>query len=259
VKLISQTPTKQPPLIKIHPKKCRIITRKLFFVGDRTLEFIQNNPLPVILMVGFLVLMVVVAIKGNQLPYVPTKGLLTPAELNFYRQLMPVIPSGMLVFSKVRIADVLQVKDSVKGKSRTKHFNPIAAKHFDFVLVDDQNMRILGAIELNDKSHDSKDRKERDVFVRKAMSAAQLPLFEVKATKTYKLEALKVELALLVSTQTKQPKQAHHAAITHVDESPVEVEQPPQIVNDIVLEEPDRLPKPLASFIDLPIEPTTRN
>ena len=233
------------------------------------MELITNYPLPAILIVAFIVFMVVMAIKGGTLPYTPTKALLTAAELNFYRQLMTIVPPGMLVFSKVRIADILEVKPQVKGKSRIKHFRAIAAKHFDFVLVNDKTMQVLGAIELNDKSHDSKDRTERDIFVRKAMASAKLPLFEVKATKSYKLDALKVELALLVSGQSKQPNQAHQKAITQVNEtlateeqpqSPQSLEQQPQIVvNDPVLDEPERLPKPLASFIDVPIEPTSRN
>lgn len=233
------------------------------------MDIILRYPLPAFFIVIFIGLMVYFALKGATLPYSKTTSLLTGAELNFYRQLMQIVPPGMLVFSKVRIADVLQVNDNVKGNSRIKHFGAIAAKHFDFVLVNDQTMDILGAIELNDKSHDAPDRKERDAFVRKAMAAAKLPLFEVKATKSYKLDALKVELALLISTQSKQSQKAHQATTTHVSvstplaEKPPHIssviEQPHQMVNDTRLVEQERLPKPLASFIDLPIEPTTRN
>ena len=161
------------------------------------MDQILANPTLLIVAVACIVFAVVIALSVRSTPYEPAKALMTDAELNFYRQLMRIVPPGMLVFSKVRIADIIVVKDSIKGKGRAKHFNPIAAKHFDFVLVDDKKMHILGAIELNDSSHNRKDRQERDAFVRKVMTAAGLPLFEVKASRKYKLDALRRDLQAL--------------------------------------------------------------
>lgn len=176
------------------------------------MEILMKNPLLVIVGIGFLALILVLAFKSSLSPYIPVKALLTDAELNFYRQLIRIVPPGILVFSKVRIADVIDVKPSIKGKGRLKHFNPIAAKHFDFVLVDDKKMQILGAIELNDSSHDKKERKERDEFVRKVMASAKVPLFEIKATRKYKLDTLKSDLEALLARKPLSP------AVGQVDE-----------------------------------------
>ncbi|MBM34132.1 MAG: hypothetical protein CML22_07515 [Rheinheimera sp.] len=170
------------------------------------MDFILANPLVSALAIGFIIMIMVLAVKSAGSPYVPAKALMTDAELNFYRQLMRIVPPGILVFSKVRIADIVDVKPSLKGKGRVKHFNPIAAKHFDFVLVDDKKMHILGAIELNDSSHQRKERMERDAFVRKVMESAKLPLFEIKATRKYKLDDLRSSLLSLVGREQSEPQ-----------------------------------------------------
>jgi len=174
------------------------------------MEILLKNPLITLIVVGFIIFIAILALRSSLSPYIPVKALMTDAELNFYRQLVRVVPPGILVFSKVRIADVVDVKPSIKGQGRIKHFKPIAAKHFDFVLVDDKKMQVLGAIELNDSSHDKKERKERDEFVRKVMASAKLPLFEIKATRKYKLDTLKADMLALLSNkpiapQTNQP------------------------------------------------------
>lgn len=130
------------------------------------------------------------AIKESLHPYVPAGPLFTKAELNFYRYLIKVVDNRALVFGKVRIADVIQPKESIKGAKRVTALSKIAQKHFDFVLVNPHTSQILAAIELNDKSHDRKDRVERDKLVRDAMKSSNIPLIEVPAGKTYDLANL---------------------------------------------------------------------
>lgn len=122
--------------------------------------------------------------------YVPRKQLLTHAELNFYRQLVKAVNGKAQIFSMVRVADIVEVKSSIKGRKRLRKLGPIAQKHFDFVLVDNET-NILCAIELNDKSHDKKDRKQRDEFLTKVMESAGTPLLWVQAASRYDVNAIR--------------------------------------------------------------------
>lgn len=141
--------------------------------------------------------------KTHASPYKSQSRLITKAEQNFYRQLIRAIDGRCIVFSMVRIADVIEVNDQIKGNKRRQHFYKISSKHFDFVLVDD-DMRILCAIELNDSSHERKDRQERDKFVRKAMKSAKLPLLEIKAARKYDIKVLRLLLSEYISVQAKE-------------------------------------------------------
>ena len=140
--------------------------------------------------------------------YKPKKTLLTKAETNFYRHLLGAISGRCIVFCTVRVADVVEVSFP-QSKDRSKWqtlFNQISSKHFDYVLVDD-DMNILCAIELNDKSHDRKERQERDAFLRKVMKSADIPLLEIKAARKYNIPELRGVIDQLVPSlaQSKSP------------------------------------------------------
>lgn len=127
----------------------------------------------------------------EELPYALNDSLMTAAEISFFHTLK-LAADGRCVMAKVRIADVLRVTAREKRQS---HFNRISAKHVDFLVCNEPDMRPLAAIELNDKSHQRESRKKRDDFVRRALSQAGLPLIEVPASRAYTVEELRSALA----------------------------------------------------------------
>ncbi len=51
-------------------------------------------------------------------------------------------------------------------------------------------MKPLAGVELDDSSHNRKERQDRDVFVEQAFSAAQLPLVRIRVQREYNLQEL---------------------------------------------------------------------
>ena len=118
-------------------------------------------------------------------------ALLTKAERSFFGVLQQAAGEQFLVFSKVRVADVLA---PAKGYSKSRWrsaFNRISAKHFDFVLCDPASLDVHCVIELNDKSHAKRSRSARDEFIRDACQSADLRLIEVPASQSYSLHELR--------------------------------------------------------------------
>ncbi len=66
---------------------------------------------------------------------------------------------------------VITVKDW-----QSRHGRKIAQKHLDFVLITYKATRIVAAIELNDATHDSTSRQQRDEFIEDALASARIPL-----------------------------------------------------------------------------------
>lgn len=66
----------------------------------------------------------------------------------------------MLLFAKVRLFDLIEPRD-IRNKA---YQYKIQAKHVDFVICN-KNLIAKIIIELDDSSHNSKERKERDKFV----------------------------------------------------------------------------------------------
>lgn len=130
--------------------------------------------------------------EGGTLPYEKRRFLLTKAEKSFYLVLRQVVPQDHVLFAKVRLADVLDVRKGTE--QRQGHRNAIIAKHFDFVVCDQQWLEPRVAIELDDATHGRADRQNRDSFLDRATAAAGLPLMRIPARATYDLRVLRAEL-----------------------------------------------------------------
>lgn len=107
--------------------------------------------------------------------------LLTKNEWSFYRNLKPIADKYRLhILSKVRMADLVQIKKGLTKKKRYSAFGKICSKHVDFVLADPKNLRILLVIELDDSSHDSVDGQQKDFFEDKVFETVGLPLIRTR-------------------------------------------------------------------------------
>lgn len=110
------------------------------------------------------------------------ESVLTKAELNFYRVLKEVVGEKYAVLVKVRLADLFSTRG---GEGYYSAFNKISAKHIDFLLADPQSFSPVLAIELDDRSHQNQNRKNRDEFVDQIFEKTGLKLLRVKAANKY--------------------------------------------------------------------------
>lgn len=147
-----------------------------------------------ILALAVAVVFLVFLLKAGGVRFAPsyqkTGNLFTDAERNFLRALDRAVGNDARVFGKVRVADVLSVRKGINSRSNWTAFARISGKHFDYVLCDPENLIVLCVIELNDKSHQRRDRRERDQLLRRACVEAGMPLIEVTAARQYEIEKL---------------------------------------------------------------------
>jgi ssDNA-binding Zn-finger/Zn-ribbon topoisomerase 1 len=127
----------------------------------------------------------------SSLPYQTVGSLFTPAERSFLGVLDQAIGENIRIFGKVRVADVITPKKGISKSDWQIAFNKISAKHFDFVLCDKSDLSVKCVIELNDSSHSSKSRNERDEFLSQACDSVNLSLIQIPAKSTYSIVELK--------------------------------------------------------------------
>ncbi|CAC9527346.1 hypothetical protein [uncultured Gammaproteobacteria bacterium] len=125
---------------------------------------------------------------GNTYQYQKQQAIFTKAEINLLKVLeQVVINPNLAIYGKIRVADIL--KPAIQKNSNRKKwwsaFSKISQKHVDLVIVDKHDYSVVSVIELNDKSHNRKDRQDRDKFIRKAYASANIELVEIKATRHY--------------------------------------------------------------------------
>src|SRR5262249_53316959 len=112
------------------------------------------------------------------MPYRRRNGLLSRGELAFHRALAAAIPKGTALCPKVRLADVVTVPPDAWYEDGRQ----LGGNTLDSVLVDAETMAILLGVELDDRSHERGDRRERDAFVDSVLASAGVPIVRVVTT-----------------------------------------------------------------------------
>ncbi|WP_152541395.1 DUF2726 domain-containing protein [Kallotenue papyrolyticum] len=125
-------------------------------------------------------------------PYAVRDRFLSPAELSFYHNLTQAVAGRAIVLCKVRLADLLYVRQPQEHRSA---FGKISQKHADFVLCAPRTMQPIAVVELDDSSHQRERRIQRDAFVDRALAAAGLPLIRIPAQRGYQLAEIQAALS----------------------------------------------------------------
>ncbi len=175
--------------------------RSFFRVGRsrRTRRLKRMLPLaidnwPVLVFLTITCVLIVVALfslRDGPLPYERRGVLLSPPEIQFLRALQLASREDWLIFSMVRLADIIKVRPRTR---KYQSWNSrIQGKHLDFVLCDLETLDIKLAIELDDAAP-AAGRGRRDRFVNTALAAAGVPLLRVKVQEKYETAALRKDL-----------------------------------------------------------------
>ena len=157
-----------------------------------------------IILVGvFLVLVVAVSIflkfQGKEEPaqgaYVSRGTLMTPAEQEFYRVLRSSLSvEHYQIFSKVRMADIVDVQKGMEKKSRTSVLNRITSKHVDFLLCNPSDSTIYAMVDLDDSSHSRQSQKRNDAFKNETFAACSIPLLRFPVKTSYNPEEIAAQI-----------------------------------------------------------------
>lgn len=103
---------------------------------------------------------------------------MTNAEKEFFDRLVSFTQDDYYVFPQIHLSAILNHK--VKGQNWKGAFSSINGKSVDYVICDKLHCKTLLAIELDDSTHDSAPRVERDANVERMLSEAGVPLIRFK-------------------------------------------------------------------------------
>ena len=163
----------------------------------------------VIVIVGIVFFLVLLKTKNGSrdYPYQLSKYLLSKAERSFYGVLVQAVGDSGIVFSKVRVADVIHPMKKLNRSEWQRAFNAISSKHFDFILCDPADCSIKLAVELDDSSHETSKAQRRDALLNGACQSAGLPLLRIKAARSYAVAELKRQVEQMISPQPLVPEE----------------------------------------------------
>lgn len=117
--------------------------------------------------------------KSVSFSYFAKRLPMTQPEVDFFFKLNRVVSERYYIFPQMHLSAILDHK--VKGQDWRHAFRHINGKSVDFVLCDKTSLRPTYAIELDDTTHDSVDRRERDIEVERILKQANLPLVRISS------------------------------------------------------------------------------
>lgn len=116
-------------------------------------------------------------ISFNNSKYIKKDGIMTEAEKKLYRFLKQRLPDDVIIMSKVRLADLVDVNKEVTRER--KALLQIAYKHIDYVIVS-PDLDVICAVELDDYTHETEERQQRDRFVEQVLRECNISFYRVK-------------------------------------------------------------------------------
>ena len=123
---------------------------------------------------GLVALVRLLGTPRSALPY-RRKPVLSPWERKALPGLLRQLPPGCHLCPQVRLAELLAVT-ARDPSARQTALNRVASKSVDFVVVDLASGDARLVIELDDRSHDRPDRRDRDALVDAALRVAGIPV-----------------------------------------------------------------------------------
>ena len=143
------------------------------------------------------------------IPYQPRQSLLSRGELAFYQVLRRSLRGTFGISIKTRLADIVECPQHLWD---TPDGWRVSQKHVDFILYDRTTTRIVAVIELDDRSHDTAQRRRRDRFLNEVLESASVTFYRVRAAARYRVADLREHFRGILGEKASNPSNATHAS-----------------------------------------------
>lgn len=147
-----------------------------------------------VLILGLIAAVTVVAShfmdNSNPYPFKKKQQLLTSVERGFLALLEKSVGNEYKIINRVKLNDIIDLKESVTGKARRAALLKTSNKYIDYVLCDPNNLRIIAAVDLVHHTQGGHKSKQ-DWFINGALEAAGIPHIRIKVKAGYKVEEIR--------------------------------------------------------------------
>ena len=123
--------------------------------------------------------------------------LLNIPERRFFEELQKIIPNEYVVFPQVLLSSIVGV--SSPKNEFWKYHNKINRKTIDFVIFEKQYLKPIIAIEYDGKTHNRKDRQDRDEFVNEVLKMSGIKSLHIKHQKNLNFDEIGKNINNLLS------------------------------------------------------------
>lgn len=122
------------------------------------------------------------------------------AEHECFEALMVGVGEQYHIFPQVHLPTIID--NRIKGQNWNAAFRHVNQKSVDFVLCNKRYIEPILAIELDDRTHDRQDRKDRDGEVERILKGAGVPLLRLENHGNFDPQELSKRISEVLSADT---------------------------------------------------------
>jgi Protein of unknown function (DUF2726) len=112
------------------------------------------------------------------------RSFISDAEAEFFHTLRHVVADKGLVFAQVSLRQLFYFPGGRDTPGRSSWFAKMGSRSVDFLIVHPKTLVPLVAVELDDSTHESKRRQQRDDEVEQVFAAAGLQLVRIRLSQS---------------------------------------------------------------------------
>lgn len=132
---------------------------------------------------------------GNPFPFHKRTQLFTHVERSFLQLLERAVGGQYKIINRVKLADILELKDNADSKTRRAALLKLNAKYLDYVLCNTDDMSIVAVIDLVNNANKEGHKAVPDWFVSGALEASGIPYIRMKIKAGYTVADIQQGLA----------------------------------------------------------------
>ena len=209
------------------------------------------------LMIVLLAVLVVVAAflasrfmnHGNPFPFSKKSSLFTQVERSYLNMLEQAVKGKYKVMNRVKMADILELKNNVDAKSRIAASVKLNAKYLDFVLCDPADMSIVAVVDLVNNNSKAGHKAVPDWFVSGALEASGIPYIRMKIKAGYTAADIQAAIASRLGKPVAKPEPMFKGLVKKGPTRPVRSLKP-------AVDNGNRLPVPALSHSQIKAQQT---
>jgi len=123
-------------------------------------------------------------------------SLFSPVERSFLGLLEKAVQNEYRIINRVKLADVLDVRDPASEKSRRSILLKLNAKYLDYVLCEPETMKVIAVLDLVNTHNKEGHKAVPDWFVSGALETAGVPYLRIGIKAGYTVSELQATLAM---------------------------------------------------------------
>lgn len=139
--------------------------------------------------------------EGSSADYEKLGSVLSPAERTFLGIMAPLLPQGVGVLVKVRLAEVFVPRRGLEAPRRRAAGDRMRGETVDFLLVRAEDFSPLAGMAFQEEVRRGESKAARSYFVENTFVRNGLPYLTVAAQETYDADDLRDRLASLLGRQ----------------------------------------------------------